>query len=296
MAAPVRGDARVSLAESRSFLFCPANDPRKTGRVDEFGADAVVLDLEDAVPPHEKVGAREPARRALAGIASAHAGVRSNGLDTGLALDDIAAVVTEGLDFVVVPKVGTPEDLATLDRHLGECEERAGLAPGSVALVPLVERAGAVLSVAELARAAPQRVPRLAFGLGDFSLELGVSVAMGEAVLTAKSMIVMASAAAGLARPVDGPYVTLQDPDGLAADSVRSHALGFGGRVVVHPPQVGPVNAAYPLVDVEALRRAARLVEAFEAVMATGKAAMRHDGEFVDYPGYLAAKRVLARR
>lgn len=114
-------------------------------------------------------------------------------------------------------------------------------------------------------------------------------------MLTAKSMIVMASAAAGLARPVDGPYVTLQDPDGLAADSARSHALGFGGRIVVHPPQVGPVNASYPLVDQEALRRAARLVEEFEAVMSTGKAAMRLDGEFVDYPGYLAAKLLLAR-
>ncbi|WP_236790864.1 CoA ester lyase [Amycolatopsis sp. GM8] len=288
MAAPV-------LAESRSFLFCPAHDARKTARVDDFGADAVVLDLEDAVPPHEKAGARGLARKALAGIVHAHAGVRSNGLDTGLALDDIAAVVSAGLDFVVVPKVTTPEDLATVDRHLGECEERAGLAPGSVALVPLIERVSAVLSVAELVKAAPARVPRLAFGLGDFALEAGIPVAMGEAMLTAKSLIVMASAAAGLARPVDGPYLTLADPDGLAADSARSHALGFGGRVVVHPPQVGPVNASYPLADHQALSRATRLVEEFEASIATGKAAMRFEGEFVDYPGYLAAKRLLAR-
>lgn len=140
----------------------------------------MVLDLEDSVPPPEKAGARELARKALAGIATAHAGVRSNALDTGLALDDIAAVVTEGLDFVVVPKVSTPEDLATLDRHLGECEERAGLAPRSVALVPLVERVSTVLSVAELARAAPDRVPRLGFGLGDFSFEAGIAIAMGE--------------------------------------------------------------------------------------------------------------------
>jgi citrate lyase subunit beta / citryl-CoA lyase len=293
MDAPVR-TYRPSLADSRSFLFCPANDSRKTRRVDDFGADAVVLDLEDAVPPNQKIVARERVRAALDGVRVAHAGVRINGVGTGLALDDLAAVVSERLDFVMLPKAGKPQDVAAIDRHLSECEDRAGVEPNSVALLPLVETAAAVMSVAELARSLPDRVPRLAFGLGDFAIEAGIPIAMGEAMLTAKSMIVMASAAAGLGRPLDGPFVTLDDPDGLAADSVRSHTLGFGGRVVVHPPQVGPVNAAYRVADRRALSHAARLVGEFEAMMATGKAAMRLDGEFVDYPGYLAAKRLLA--
>lgn len=278
----------------RSLLFAPANHPRKVERLDDFGADVIVLDLEDAVAEEEKVGARKAVVPALGRYRRAFRCVRVNDLTTDLTFDDLAAVVCADLDGVVLPKANQPEDLRVVDERLARLERDRGLEPGRIQLLPLVETAVGILRVEDIALEAPVRVPRLIFGLGDFSVDIGVAVTPhGHELLFARSKVVVASRAGRLARPLDGPYLAIHDVDGLRADTEASRGVGFVGRVVVYPGQVETANATYGGAAPEELARARQIVEAFEEAERQGSASIQVDGIFVDYPIYRRAAELL---
>jgi citrate lyase subunit beta/citryl-CoA lyase len=280
----------------RTVLFAPGNEPSKLAKVASFGADVVVLDLEDAVAIAEKDAARGLVREALAALpAETSAIVRVNGPETGRLRDDIAAVVCPELACVMVPKVERPSTLVEVDRMLEDFERVGGLEPGSIGILPLVETAAGIVRCEEIAAAATDRLITLVFGLGDFTADVDIDVGPDwTELLYARSRVVVAARAAGLAPPIDGPYLALRDFDGLEADSRRSRRLGFQGRVVVYPPQVDPVRRAYSEVTSEEHSRARRVVEAFELAEAGGSASIQVDGGFVDYPIYRRALRKLA--
>jgi citrate lyase subunit beta/citryl-CoA lyase len=277
----------------RTVLFAPGNEPSKLAKVASFGADVVVLDLEDAVAIAEKDAARGLVREALAALpAETSAIVRVNGPETGRLRDDIAAVVCPELACVMVPKVERPSTLVEVDRMLEDFERVGGLEPGSIGILPLVETAAGIVRCEEIAAAATDRLITLVFGLGDFTADVDIDVGPDwTELLYARSRVVVAARAAGLAPPIDGPYLALRDFDGLEADSRRSRRLGFQGRVVVYPPQVDPVRRAYSEVTSEEHSRARRVVEAFELAEAGGSASIQVDGGFVDYPIYRRAQR-----
>jgi citrate lyase subunit beta/citryl-CoA lyase len=204
--------------------------------------------------------------------------------------DDIAAVVRPELDAVMVPKIEDLETLPAVDAALAAAEERAGMAPGSVRVLALIETARGIVECERILLEAPARTVTAVFGLGDFSTELGIDLTPeATELLYARSRVVVAARAAGLRRAVDGPYLRLQDEEGLLADSARSRGLGFQGRVTVYPPQVGPVHEAYSAMAEEDVTRDRRVVEAFEEAIARG-ASIRVDGRFVDYPIYDLAR------
>ncbi|MGH2461120.1 MAG: HpcH/HpaI aldolase/citrate lyase family protein, partial [Chloroflexota bacterium] len=275
----------------RSLLFAPGNQPRKVAKVASFGADAIVLDLEDAVAVGEKEGARAPVRAALPTYRDTVVMVRVNALSTGLGLADLDAVVCPALDAVLVPKVDDPAILQKVDRHLATLEARAGIPVGTIRLLPTVETALGILRVDDIARRAPGRVHTLIFGLADFTTDLGVDLTRDATeLLYARSRVAVACRATGLAPPIDGPYlIDLHDHDGLIADSQRGRQLGFQGRVVIYPPQVEPTNIAYSFVPDEEVAAAREIIQAFEAAEAAGSAAIRIAGTFVDYPVYRRA-------
>lgn len=275
----------------RTLLFAPGSEPRKLAKVGTFGADAIVLDLEDAVAEAEKTAARKLAREALPTYGNeAVAFVRVNGHQTGRMADDLRSVVCQGLDGIVVPKVETAGTLALVDQILAEEEAAAPMEVGSVRLLALIETARGVASCQEICDTAPARLLTTVFGLGDFSTDIGVDLtSAGAELLYARSRIVVAARAAGLARPLDGPYFDLSDAEGLMADSARSRGLGFQGRVTVFPPQVAPINSAYSRLPDAEVERARRLVEAFERAERDGLASIRVDSQFVDYPVYQRA-------
>lgn len=271
----------------RTLLFAPANHERRVAKLPSCGADATVLDLEDAVADDEKVAARAFLAPALAVPNPGLWCVRVNGVDTGLLFDDLQAAVAPGLDAVVVPKVESAELLRIVDAQLAEHERAADLEPGSIGLFALLETARGVQRAAEIADHAPGRLRQLVFGLGDFSADIGVEPSEdGLELLLARSTVVMAARAAGLPAPLDGPYLRLGDPDALAADTARSKALGLRGRVVIHPEQVEPVHRTVSLLGPTELARAEAIVSAFEEAEAQGSASIRVDGIFVDYPIY----------
>lgn len=271
----------------RSLLYTPADHERKVAKVDHFGADAIVLDLEDAVAMEHKVAARDLIQPALSTFTNSTRCVRVNDFTTGLTYGDINAIVCENIDVIILPKVESPEHLILADKEITRLEIERGLVPGAIQLLPLVETAVGLMRAYEIAQAAPTRMTRLNFGLGDFSVDINVSITEhGHELLYARSKLVVASRAANLAPPLDGPFLDIHNDDGLRADTLKSREVGLHGRVVVYPKQVDTVNDVYAKVTPEELTRARRIVEVFEEAEKAGSASIQIDGEFVDYPLY----------
>ncbi|MBA2528365.1 MAG: CoA ester lyase [Euzebyales bacterium] len=280
----------------RSLLFAPANHPRRVERVADFGADVVVLDLEDAVADAEKVSARGAVPPALRRYGDVLAGVRVNALSTGMTFADLDAVVCPELDLVVLPKVDAAEHLRLVDLHLARLERRQGMVTGAVRVVPLVETARGLIDVDAIAARAPARTLSLMFGIGDYTVDLGIDpTPTGEELLYARTRIAVACRAAGLPAPLDGPFLHLDDDAGLLADTRRARSLGYQGRLVLHPKQVDIVHRGFSAVDAAELRRNRDIVGAFEAAEAAGLASIQVHGHFVDYPIYRRAREVVAR-
>lgn len=283
----------------RSLLFAPGNEPRKVDKVASFGADAVILDLEDAVPDAQKVASRALVRAALGTVAGGPAGssgaaalgrplvcVRVNGFHTDLTAGDVGGVVAPGLDCIVLPKTECAEHLRAVAALLDDAEARAGVPGGHVRVLPLVETARGMVRGAEIAGAHP-RVLTLAFGSGDFTRDLDLpSVrwsADGGELAHARARLVLDARAAGAARPIDGPYLSVRDAAGFERDCLAARTLGFQGKILIHPSQVAPANRLFaPDPDEVAFCR--RVTADFGAAVARGSASITVDGVFVDYP------------
>ena len=283
----------------RSLLFAPGNRPRMLQKVGQCGADAVILDLEDAVPISEKEATRQAVRDAVGAIDTCPVYVRVNplvataGFSQPIGEADLAAVVRAGLAGIILPKVESPADLRRAATLLQELEVQHGLAPGSVDAIPIIETALAVQRAYDIA-ASGTRVKRLAFGAGDFTRDIGVAWSRREIESQyARSALVVASRAAGLEPPLDTVWVDLRDPRGLTRSARTAKQLGFQGKMAIHPSQVEPINTVFSPSAAE-IAFATRVVDAFTQAEADGLASIQLDGQFIDYPIVESAQRVLA--
>lgn len=278
----------------RSLLFAPANHARRVEKALSLPADAVILDLEDAVAISEKAAARANAVAACALPRRGRLLVRVNALSTEWAMADLLAVVRPGLDGIVLPKVESAEEMATAEWLLAALEREAGLAAGSLALLPIIETARGMQALEAIAGAA-RRARRVAFGAADFTMDMGLHWTREEAELAPyRARCVLASRAAGLEAPVDTVWTALKDAEGYAASVERARILGFGGKLCIHPDQLEAANRAFS-PTAEQVERARRIAAAFAEAEAKGLASISLDGAFVDYPIALAARRVLAQ-
>jgi citrate lyase subunit beta/citryl-CoA lyase len=277
----------------RTMLFTPGDHPRKVAKVFDAGADAVILDLEDAVAVSEKAATRATVVEALQRPRNCLGYVRVNGLETDFAYGDFDGVVGPGLDGIVLPKAESADQLKTADWLLTSLERERGLAEGAIDLIPIVETAKGHRELGRLARATP-RVKRLAFGAGDYTLDLGMRWTLGEAELAAvRAAVVMESRAAEIEPPVDTVFIHLNEAAAMQASAETARDLGFQGKLCIHPSQVGPANDAFT-PDAEAIAYARKVVAAFDAAEAAGSASIQVEGYFVDYPIVEKARRTLA--
>ena len=284
---------RPDLPLWRSLLFVPANAERFVAKAHLRGADAIILDLEDAVAPAEKEGARQALRTAVPAVARGGADVcvRIN-RPLELAVPDIAAAVAAGVAALVVPKAMGAEHLVLLGEVILAREAAAGIAAGTVRLVALVEEAEALPRMAEIARA--PRTVAMAVGGEDLATDLD-AVPTADSLYVAKMMGIHAARAAGIL-PLGSLGSVAEIGDTLEYRAVlrRSRALGFACATCVHPAQVAAINEEYgPRPD--ALDRARRLVTAFEAGLACGLGAIEFEGAMVDLPVAERARRLIAR-
>jgi citrate lyase subunit beta/citryl-CoA lyase len=271
---------------ARSFLFAPGNNQKLLSRVFSAGADAVILDLEDAVPEGGKDEAREMVAGLLAGRPAEGdlVSVRVNGVETGRTAADIAAVVQPGLTAIRLPKAERSEDVRQVSAWIAAQEHRRGLEPGRVGLDLTIETARGVAAARELAAADP-RVERLVFGAADFCRDVGAEPGPEDLeTLYARSEVVLASRLAGLAPPAEGAYTRLRDPEGLVQRAERVKRLGFFGMSAIHPEQLSLIHGVFQ-PSPEELARAREVLNAYARAVQAGAGATRlPDGRFVDRP------------
>jgi citrate lyase subunit beta/citryl-CoA lyase len=278
----------------RTFLFAPGNHARRVEKCFGAGADAVILDLEDAVANAEKASTRATVVAALAQPRRCKGYVRVNALSTEWCYGDLVAVAARGVDGIVLPKVESASDLLTADWLLRSLERERGLPEGGIDIMPIVETALGFSNLAAIARSRT-RVKRIAFGAGDFTLDVGISWSEDELeLLPYRSACVVESRAAGLEPPVDTVWVRLKDSEGFERSAGRARDLGFQGKMCIHPEQVPVVNARFKPSDAE-LDQARRVTAAFAEAEAKGLASIQVDGRFVDYPIVHLARRIIAR-
>jgi len=262
---------------ARSYLFVPADRPERFDKALGCGADAVIVDLEDAVAPEKKDAARSALGEWLAATRSSVV-VRINGVDSPWFRDDLALCTLPAVGAVMLPKAERAQDLAAVSDG----------APGKP-LLPLIETAAGFDGMRSVAQA-PQ-VERLVFGSIDFQLDLGISDE-GDALLYFRSRLVLASRLANLAAPVDGVSTSIDDMQSLRSDAERARRLGFGAKLCIHPKQVETVNRSFSPSEVEVLW-AQRVLDA--AARSDG-AAVAVDGKMVDRPVILRAQALLNMR
>ena len=280
----------------RSLLFCPATEPRRVAKLPHLGADAVALDLEDAVTDERKTAARDQARRGLDELASVRSYVRVNNPSTGRTEGDINAVVSTNLNGIVLPKVEDADTVAAADGWLESAERREGIPVGSTTMLVLLESGLGVHNSVQILSASP-RVETAIFGFVDFMLDIGINTIdhtpSAEELLYARSAIVVAARAARRSPPLDGPFIDIGAPEAFTAQCRQARSIGFRGKMLIHPNQV-PLSHRGFAPDADEVAAAQRIIDAFEAAEKAGQAAVVVDGRLVDYPVASRARRILA--
>jgi len=277
----------------RSLLYVPVTADRFVAKAHERGADAVILELEDAVAPARKASARALVRAAAATVAQGGVDVlvRIN-RPWRLAVRDVEAAVDASVRALVLPKVDSAEHVVALAEVAASVEEERGLPVGHTLFFPRIEGPKGLLDVAGIAAAHP-RVVAIGLGSSDFTIATGME-AGGDGNVIASFAVVTAAVAAGRV-PIGlvGSITEFGDLDAFRRVAERSRALGLRGAPCVHPSQVPILNEVFAPTDHE-LERARRVVAEYEQALAAGQGAIVVDGEFVDIPFYEQAKRLLA--
>ena len=275
----------------RSLIFVPGIRENMIEKARSFDADVIVLDLEDSVPTAEKEQARQVVRRAvpMMGTLGHTVHVRVNPVSSGLARDDLAAVVCPELSGICLPKVESAQDIRDVDVLIRERELEQGVKPGTLALIPAIESARGVLRCEEICRAST-RLTAITLGADDYTADLGVHRTREGRELDYARQVMTVCARATDILALDTPFADFRDEEGLMRESEWVRSLGFKGKYLIHPSQIGPVNRVFRPSE-EEVAYARRVVEAFEEAVARGHGAVQVDGRMVDPP---VAKRARA--
>jgi citrate lyase subunit beta/citryl-CoA lyase len=287
---------RRDYALIRSWLFVPADSEHKLARGWQSGADALIVDLEDAVASENKVAARAVARIAIAAAmrGTTVVAIRVNALDTGLTFADLAETVSCRPDVYVLPKIMAPDDIRSVSRRIGELEAQHGFEVGGIRIVPIAtEHPRAVRDIDALCRADP-RTAAVMCGTEDLAAAIGArrikdaDGTMLDVFRVARALTLLAASAAELPA-IDTPVVELDALDVVEKESAAAAAMGFAGKLAVHPAQIACINKGFmPSADEAEYARA--LLDATRG----SAGAVRFRGKMIDAPHIRIARRVVA--
>jgi len=284
-----------------SLLFVPGDSERKLAKCAHVGADALILDLEDAVAPERKPAARELARAFLNSArtgAGAQVWVRINALNTTDSRLDLAAIVDARPCGLMVPKVDHPAALVALSEDLSTREAQAGIGPGTTRLIPLLESPGAILTAADYLQTRLERLSGVTWGAEDLAAALGVRSPRGAdgewnfALRSARLQCLLVARALSV-DAIETVTTDFKNLDALRAECLRARAAGFTGKLAIHPDQVGVINDAFQPSPAE-LEHARQVIAAFEKVPGAGAVAL--DGTMLDIVHLHAAQRLVGGR
>ncbi len=282
----------------RSLIFVPGNRPNMLERALGFNADVVMVDLEDSVPPAEKLAAREVAREWVPKLSRSGSGagrkimVRVNSLDTGLTRDEVEAVAGPDLYGISLGKPESVWDIREIDRIIGAAESTAGLAARQLKLIPWIENARAVMAAQQIGTASG-RIVALAFGAEDYTNDMGVErTDLGGEVYSPRCGVPIAARAAGVAA-LDSPFVGFRDVDGLRQDALAARQMGYAGKFAIHPSQLDVINEVFS-PSAEQVEYARRVMDAWDRAEAEGRGSADLDGRMIDVPVWKRAQNLLS--
>jgi len=279
----------AALRPRRSVLYMPGANERALEKAQSIPADALILDLEDAVAPDAKPEAR--ARVCAAATSGAYGAreiaIRANGIGTPWHEDDLRAIAAAGPDAVVVPKVDSPADVDRIEAAL-----QAGGAPEHTRIWAMLETPVAMLAAADIA-ASSERLAVLVMGTNDLAKELQAAHVPGRQPLLAGLGLCLLGARAAGKVILDGVYNDIKDEAGFLAECVQGRDLGFDGKTLIHPSQVEPCNTTFAPAP-EEVEKAGRIIAAFEEAEAEGRGVVTVDGRMIENLHVAQARRTLA--
>jgi len=282
----------------RSLLFVPGNKSSMLEKALGLKPDALAPDMEDSVPAAEKANARETIRNLLPRLAATGIPVipRVNSLDTEWLEADLEAVVGPHVLGISVGKVRRAGDIAAISRVIGRLEARAGLALGTLRLLPWIETAEAIVNVAEICRAS-ERILGVAFGGEDFTNDMGIERLEDELQIAYARQALCVTARAAHVLALDTPYFKLRNLEGLRDNSLKAKSIGFKGKFAIHPEQIDTLNECFS-PSAQEVAHAERVVAAYEEAERHGRASTSLDGWVIDVPVVKRARALLelARR
>ena len=276
----------------RTRLYMPGNNPDLMRNGGLYGADSVILDLEDSVSPGEKDAARILVRNTLLSndYFDCERIVRINPLSTEYGADDLEMVVPYGVDTILVPKCETAEDVKAVEKIIARLEKKHSLGY-EVLIMPLIETAKGILNAYEIG-AASGRVIALCFGAEDFTADIGAErTKEGTESFAARSMLVLGAKAAGV-QVIDTVFSDVQDEEGLVANTKEAMALGFEGKGVIHPAQIAPIHAVFSPAP-ERIEYARKVVAAIEKARSEGSGVATIGSKMIDAPIETRARKIL---
>lgn len=276
----------------RSLLFIPGNNPGMLLNADVHGADAIILDLEDAVSPDQKDAARILVRNAVKALSyDTQLVIRINPIGTDFYLDDLRAVVPLKPDFIMPTKVDGEEYIKDLDERLSQLEKENGIEEGKIRIIPLIETAEGIENSFRIAKSS-KRVFGLFLGAEDYSADLRAHrTKEGEEILYARGRILNAARAAAI-EAFDTPFTDVNDEEGLEKDAFLAREMGFSGKAAISPRHVNGINSAFSPTKAE-IDYAYEVLMAIEEGIRLGKGAVSLRGKMIDKPIVDRAKRVV---
>lgn len=279
----------------RSLIFVPGNSMRFVEKAKTLAADIICFDLEDSVPDNEKDAARRIIAETLLARRQEYSGivyVRTNSPESGLIPDDLKAVLQEGIDGIVVPKVNDVSEMLEIKKHIVMLEKERKT--DKIALMPSIETARGVVN-AYLIASAEERIKALVFGVFDFLYDMRLDYdehdPLGYSYVRAK--IPVDARAAGV-HAIDAIWQKIDDIDGLIRDATMARRLGYSGKSIIHPSQIEPVHNVFRPSKSE-IEWAKKVVQALGQAMkkGTGRGAIRLEGKMIDAVHYKQAKAIL---
>ncbi len=289
------------ISNPRTLLFVPGNQEKMLTKAAGFEIKCLIPDLEDSVPAAEKAAARAMVAEHIPALAKAGKllAPRVNSMVSGLAEDDINAVVSNDIVGISIGKIGNVEEVAVLEQMLAAAEKRAGVAIGQTTILPWLETAEAVINAYAICKSS-ERIRWTAFGAEDFSASMGISRTVDETDSTsseepglayARAAIAIAARAAGV-HALDTPYTKFRDPEGLRAEAKLAKSIGYKGKLAIHPAQVEVIEDVFNPTSSE-IERAQKVLDIAAEAEANGRGSVSLDGEMIDMPVILRAQNVL---
>ncbi len=278
----------------RTSLYIPGTNPGMLANAEVYGADSVILDLEDGVPVSEKDAARILVRNALQHIPyrRAEVTVRVNALSTPFGRDDFREIIPLAPDAVRLPKCESADDVREADAMMTDLELKNGIEPGTVGIIAITESARGGRNLSEIAAASP-RVIALNYGAEDYTADIGaVRTKEGRELDDIRAKVIVAARIAGV-QALDSVFGDVNDLDGLYAEALRVRLLGFDGKSVIHPRQIPMVHRAFTPSDQE-VGFARRVMAAFREASSRGAGVIALDGRMIDAPVVARAEKILA--